>query len=84
MRMNEHAMVSFGSLGDLDFMMHWFPSDINECLGDPCDTNATCHNTNGSFVCTCDNHFSGNGFNCTRLCENGYQLSEIDMICGKS
>ena len=58
--------------------------DINECLDDPCDTNATCLNTNGSFICTCDNHFSGNGFNCTRLCENGYQLDERDVTCGKS
>ena len=58
-------------------------SDIDECLSDPCDANATCVNTNGSFVCTCDNHFSGNGFNCTRVCENGYQLNTTNMACGK-
>ena len=55
--------------------------DINECLGDPCDANATCLNINGSFICTCNDHFSGDGFNCTRLCENGYQLNEANMTC---
>lgn len=67
------------------FMMILFllPLDIDECLADPCDTNATCHNTNGSFVCTCDDNFSGDGFNCTRLCENGYQLNKSSMVCGK-
>ena len=58
--------------------------DIDECLSDPCNTNATCLNTNGSFECTCDNNFIGDGFNCTKLCENGYQLDEINVICGKS
>ena len=57
--------------------------DMDECLADPCDTNATCMNTIGSFVCTCNDHFSGDGFNCTRLCENGYQLDESSMACGK-
>ena len=58
-------------------------SDVDECLSNPCDTVATCMNTNGSFVCTCDNHFSGDGFNCTRVCENGYQLDDEKMVCGK-
>ena len=58
-------------------------SDIDECLSNPCDANATCVNINGSFVCTCDDHFSGDGMNCTRLCENGYQLDDTNMICGK-
>lgn len=46
--------------------------------------NASCTNTIGSFGCSCDDHFSGDGFNCTRLCENGYQLDESRMVCGKS
>lgn len=42
-------------------------ADINECaLGeDECDDNATCSNTEGSYQCTCDPGFTGNGFNCT-------------------
>ena len=40
-------------------------------------------NSIGSFTCTCDDNFSGDGFNCTRVCENGFQLNKTSMICGK-
>ena len=39
-------------------------SDIDECLSDPCDSNATCNNSVGSFICTCDSGYSGDGFQC--------------------
>jgi hypothetical protein len=39
-------------------------SDINECLTNPCHTDATCQNIPGSFTCTCNVGYSGNGFNC--------------------
>ena len=39
--------------------------DINECDGNPCDANATCVDTIGSFICTCDGGFTGNGVNCS-------------------
>jgi len=40
--------------------------DINECaLGeDMCHGNATCSNTFGSYNCTCNAGFTGNGFSC--------------------
>ena len=41
--------------------------DINECLTDPCSSTATCENTNGSYVCTCNTGYTGNGFNCTSM-----------------
>jgi hypothetical protein len=49
--------------------MHNFMSlyylDINECLTDsPCHANATCNNTEGSYMCTCDSGYSGDGFTC--------------------
>ena len=38
--------------------------DIDECLGNPCDANADCFNTNGRFVCNCKRGFVGTGFQC--------------------
>ena len=42
-------------------------TDIDECSLsiDNCDLNSNCTNTNGSFFCTCNSGFSGNGTTCT-------------------
>ena len=41
-------------------------SDINECATDqPCDTNAVCTDTVGSYTCTCAEGFTGDGVTCT-------------------
>ena len=41
--------------------------DVNECVQDlhDCHGNATCNNKIGSYNCSCDSGFDGNGFNCT-------------------
>ena len=41
--------------------------DINECLKEihDCDVNAVCNNTQGSYKCTCEDGFQGNGTKCT-------------------
>ena len=41
-------------------------SDINECTNAThnCDDNATCTNLDGSFNCTCDPGYMGNGIYC--------------------
>ena len=42
-------------------------TDIDECERDTdnCHVNATCADVIGSFVCTCNSGFEGNGVNCT-------------------
>ena len=43
-------------------------SDMNECVAwiAPCDPNADCANTVGSYSCTCRHGYEGDGFdNCT-------------------
>jgi len=41
--------------------------DVDECETDPhpCGTNAGCTNTYGSFSCSCNTGYSGNGVTCT-------------------
>ncbi|CAI8021725.1 Fibrillin-2 [Geodia barretti] len=69
--------------------------DRNECLPDngyyvdecgesqgPCHKNATCTNTNGSFICECNLGFYGSGVNCTETCIDGVVglVSSSDLI----
>ena len=46
-------------------MMNLTLQDLDECDANPCDANAICLNTDGSFICTCDDGFTGDGFNCS-------------------
>uniref|UniRef100_H3AD23 Sushi, von Willebrand factor type A, EGF and pentraxin domain containing 1 n=1 Tax=Latimeria chalumnae TaxID=7897 RepID=H3AD23_LATCH len=39
--------------------------DVDECaLGSDCDEHATCLNTNGSYICTCIESYTGDGKHC--------------------
>ena len=54
-------------------------SDINECdldsLND-CDENANCTDTIGSYNCSCNSGYEGDGFNCT-----GYTTIHNVLVC---
>ena len=43
-----------------------FSSDIDECSAEssPCDENADCTNSDGSYFCTCKQGFTGDGSVC--------------------
>ena len=42
--------------------------DINECLQSPCSKMATCLNTEGSYLCQCNDGLTGDGkINCTGI-----------------
>ena len=41
--------------------------DDNECLTSPCDDNAFCTNEAGSYTCTCNTGYTGDGFSCTGM-----------------
>ena len=35
------------------------PSDVDECLRNPCIHDGVCRNTNGSYVCDCPEQYTG-------------------------
>ena len=49
------------------YAMVCFHVDINECESntDNCNENADCTNTEGSFTCSCNPGYTGDGVSCT-------------------
>ena len=41
--------------------------DIDECTieTDGCDTNAACNDIDGSYTCTCNEGYTGDGYECS-------------------
>ena len=53
--------------------------DLNECFLEThnCHEHADCTNSIGSFECTCNDGFSGNG----TMCEDNDECSTGDVVC---
>ena len=51
-------------------MHSWCALDIDECAtgADNCDTNAACTNSPGSFACSCNHGYTGDGVTCMGIC----------------
>ena len=49
-------------------------TDIDECVNSTylCDSEAACNNTEGSYLCICNDGFTGNGSYCEGI---GYSYS---------
>ena len=57
--------------------MRYVFSDINECEHDPCDPNAACRNMPGSYTCSCDFGYQGDGFQCEGKTRDKYYQNKI-------
>ena len=44
--------------------LYFYLTDIDECDSAPCSVDATCEDTVGSFICTCNPGYTGNGSLC--------------------
>uniref|UniRef100_A0A0G4I1I8 EGF-like domain-containing protein n=1 Tax=Chromera velia CCMP2878 TaxID=1169474 RepID=A0A0G4I1I8_9ALVE len=70
---------NYACIGEFElFAYNW--TDIDECADSRhnCHPNATCTNTDSSFLCSCDLAFYGTGVNCTAL----IRLSPADIGAG--
>ncbi|KAL1451857.1 hypothetical protein WDU94_006193, partial [Cyamophila willieti] len=56
-------------------------SDINECESNPCGSNATCIDTQGSFSCVCKEDFTGDPY---QACNDIDECKVLDRPCGAS
>ncbi|XP_077970347.1 uncharacterized protein LOC120328585 isoform X2 [Styela clava] len=66
------------------FSTNGLTTNLNECIDSPspCDTNATCTNTEASYTCTCSGGYSGNGLTCEDINEcNEANVCHANAIC---
>ena len=56
-----------------------FHTDMDECINDMnnCAEQAMCNNNDGSFICTCNTGYSGNGATCSG------KLTNTSIACSK-
>ena len=64
-KVSKFMIVTFFPIINYYYYFYDF-TDIDECKGNhSCHVNATCKNTKGSYVCTCNPGYVGNGSDCT-------------------
>ncbi|XP_078487663.1 uncharacterized protein LOC144745535 [Ciona intestinalis] len=60
-------------------------ADIDECIMGThnCSTNASCNNTNGGFICSCNTGYTGDGVTCTDIdeCTSGTHNCHTNANC---
>ena len=54
------------------------------CQAHNCHPQSSCKNTDGSFICTCNDGLTGNGANCQDIDECSEWLHDCDPVYGKS
>ena len=57
--------------------------DIDECsTGHTCDSSASCQNNNGSYTCTCDSGYTGDGHTCRGMnWLSSYFICVSSVVC---
>ena len=61
-------------------------TDINECTSpetNDCDSNAECSNAEGSYICSCNEGYTGDGRNCTGTVLHAWNLIRVISFYGK-
>ena len=64
-------------------VIHFTVSDIDECADattNNCDSNAMCTNTPGSFTCTCNQGYTGNGTTCEGTDSNSVSCKSYTLL----
>ena len=79
-----HYTIQRGKMLMLSLNVKYLFVDFDECAAntDNCDDNAYCNNTVGSFNCTCNSGYTGNGTTCLGKCgyfvlDNGFFYTHI-------
>ena len=72
---------SFKSTGSSTNMHDFVSLELDECELEThnCHAKASCSNTDGSYTCTCDDGYTGDGFTCT-----GIQILPVTKDCIRS
>ena len=74
-----YKMTSFKiSLADYLYTQYSHLVDIDECEdgNNSCDVNANCANIDGSYTCSCQPGYTGDGLNCRGMCTVVYHTQQ--------